>query len=61
MLLLVAIVSVPVMLIAKPYLLWKEDKQRKMAGHTVLVRAVASINFPGVTALARRVTLMGRW
>ncbi|KAH7726701.1 v-type proton ATPase subunit a isoform 1-like isoform 2 [Aphelenchoides avenae] len=33
-LLLIAIVSVPVMLIAKPYLLWKEDKQRKMAGHT---------------------------
>jgi V-type H+-transporting ATPase subunit a len=38
--LLIAVICVPVMLFAKPYLLWKEDKTRKASGHTQLsVRA----------------------
>ncbi|PAV79512.1 hypothetical protein WR25_08314 [Diploscapter pachys] len=38
---LVAIACVPVMLFAKPYILWKEEKERLASGHRQLVSRIA--------------------
>ncbi|ETN78477.1 hypothetical protein NECAME_02914 [Necator americanus] len=44
---LTAIVCVPIMLFAKPYLLWKADKERRESGHRQLV-GVRQNSRPGI-------------